>query len=162
MEYVVDLQGFKKPINEFVLKEFSAISLTDSTPLTLSFEAPYMWNDLPVKYKCTNAWLTRNFHGLPWNFGSVPYNAATGIIQSILHNARTIYVKGSEKREWLANFLLEGSERIINLEMLDCPSLQELRKQIDSICPHHENLLKFNCAHRNVQLLKNWILKPND
>ena len=67
MAYIVDLQGFKRPINEFVLKEFAVIEVgnDDRThPINLLFEPIYEWNALPAKYKRVNSWLKRNYHGL--------------------------------------------------------------------------------------------------
>ena len=67
MAYIVDLQGFKKPINEFVLKEFAVIEVgtDDATqPINLLFEPICEWNALLAKYKRVNSWLERNYHGL--------------------------------------------------------------------------------------------------
>ena len=46
MAYIVDLQGFKRPINEFVLKEFAVIEVgnDDATqPINLLFEPICEW-----------------------------------------------------------------------------------------------------------------------
>lgn len=157
MEFVIDLQGFKAPTDEFILKEFSIIRADEKNaqPLTLFFEPPYAWNALPTKYRTTNKWLERNFHGMSWEYGIIPYDAAKAIIQSILQHARSIFVKGYEKSLWLANFLDTAAE-IIDLETLDCPSLKRLPKT-PSNCPHHTITSKFNCATRNVIALKSWL-----
>ena len=126
MAYIVDLQGFKRPINEFVLKEFAVVEVgnDDATqPINLLFEPICEWNALPAKYKRANSWLERNYHGLLWDSGDVPYEAAGPIICAILQHAQTIYVKGSEKINWLSNFL-GSSLRIVNLETLDYPALE--------------------------------------
>lgn len=162
MEWVVDIQGFKKPIDEFVLKEFAVLPVHDKTmqPLAFIFQPPSSWGSLPVKYRCINSWLTRNFHGLPWDSGDIPYEAAKEIIGNILLHASTIYVKGKEKKEWLANFIGE-STHVVNVEEIDCPSLMELRqKSHPTIYPHHHE--KINCAGENVKLLRNWVLRPSD
>lgn len=162
MEWVVDVQGFKKPINEFVLKEFAVIPVHDKKlqPLAFIFQPPCTWDSLPVKYQRINAWLTRNFHGLSWDSGDLPYDAAKEIIRNILLHACTIYVKGVEKKEWLTSFMGE-SMRIVNLEDLECPSLMRLREQTPPTAyPHHHS--KINCAGENVKLLRNWVLQPCD
>lgn len=155
MEFIVDLQGFKGPISEFILKEISIVRANDKNgePLTLIFESPYAWDTLPAKYKTTNKWLERNFHGLSWDYGSIPYDVAKVIIQAILQRARTIYVKGCEKSSWLTSFL-DLSTEIIDMETLDCPSLQKLPK-IQPNCPHHHDS-KYNCAHENVKSMRSW------
>ena len=100
MELVVDLQGFTKPINEFVLTEYAALEVNNSnnTPVTILFEPPCDWNILSAEYKVTNSWLQRNYHGIPWSSGNSPYEAAGPIIRGILQRAHTIYVKGLEKK----------------------------------------------------------------
>ena len=100
MEPVVDLQGFTKPINEFVLKEFAALEVSNSnnTPVIILFEPPGDWNILPAEYKVTNSWLQRNYHGIPWSSGNSPHEAAGPIIREILQRAHTLHVKGLEKK----------------------------------------------------------------
>ena len=99
MELLVDLQGFTKPINEFVLKELAALKVNNSnnTPVIIVFEPSCDWNILPAEYKVTNSWLQRNYHGIPWSSGNSPYAAAGPIIRGFLQRAHTIYVKGLEK-----------------------------------------------------------------
>lgn len=162
MEYIVDLQGFKKPINEFVLKEFAMIPVDDTTVQALAFlvKPPLPWQDLPATYRSINLWLTRNFHGILWDSGDVPYEEASTLIRNILHKARTIYVKGSEKREWLLAIMGE-SARIVDLENLECPSLHTLRKKTNHAYAYHSASPKFHCAGENAKLLREWLLQPH-
>lgn len=154
MELIVDIQGFKKPINEFVLKEISFVEVNgDAEPMTLLFKPPTPWNFLPTKYKVMNSWLQRNFHGIQWNAGDVPYEALVTLIPSILERARTIYVKGLEKKTWLMKFT---NVEIIDMETLDCPSLRELTKNND--CSHHYST-KYSCATENVKCLRSWCIR---
>lgn len=171
MTYIVDLQGFRKSMNEFVLKEISIIDANSNDedddddndtaqPLTLLFKSPCDWQSLPSKYKSVNSWLQRNFHGLLWNSGDIPYESAGTIIRAILHSARIIYVKGLEKKVWLASFLGD-SLRIVDLEDQDCPSLRNLLKLPPRQCTHHHyqhhcDVSRLNCATENVKLLKKW------
>lgn len=156
MEFIVDLQGFKAPTNQFILKEISIIraDVRNSEPVTLCFESPYTWDCLPKKYKITNAWLQRNYHGISWDYGTIPYDAVKPMLQTILRGARAIYVKGAEKSLWLASCL---STEIFDLETLDCPPLKKLPKSLWT-CPHHHHHHdpKFNCATMNVKALKSW------
>lgn len=154
MDYIVDLQGFKRPINEFVLKEISFLEVQgDGPPLTLFFDSPSAWKSLPVKYKAMNLWLTRNYHGMSWEDGEIPYEAAETIIGAILQRARKVYVKGLEKTQWMKKFT---NAEIIDLETLDCPSLKKLPK-IPPGCSHHSFQTKHNCANANVKSLKCWL-----
>lgn len=156
MDFIIDVQGFKGPTNEFILKEFSIIRADEknATPVTLTFESPYAWDCLPSKYKITNKWLEWNFHGISWEYGAIPYVTSKPLIQSILQRARTVYVKGYEKSLWLASSINPSTE-IIDLETLDCPPLKKLLKTSPS-CPHHLSDFKFNCAMRNVVAMKSW------
>lgn len=164
MDYIVDLQGFKRPVNEFVLKEISFVELNDDTnaePLTLLFEPPAPWTTLPATYKATNTWLERNFHGMRWSSGNLPYEAVTTIIRAILKKARIIYVKGLEKTIWLRRFTDTSSTYIVDMESLDCPSLRQLPKiSPNSGCSYHAYDSKFNCSNANVKSLRSW-LKAN-
>lgn len=161
MDFIVDVQGFKKPIDEFVLKEFAVIEVKSdkaAQPLTLLFQPPCAWSALPAKYKSMNSWLQRNYHGMDWTSGDIPYEAAGTIIRSILKHARTIFVKGLEKKRWLARLMEISSESIVDLETLDCPSLRKLQTISPVIgCSHHSNTPKYSCADANVKSLKNWL-----
>ena len=59
MNFVVDLQGFKKPENDFVSKELAILSINDSSeqPMTFIFQPPCPWSNLPIKYIRMNFWL---------------------------------------------------------------------------------------------------------
>lgn len=160
MDFIVDVQGFKRPMNKFVLKEISIIAVNgdyNEEPLTLIFKPPTTWSSLPAKYKAMNAWLERNFHGLQWNSGEIAYSAAATKIRAALEGARTIYIKGLEKSLWLAR-IVDPSTEIIDMETLDCPSLQQLPKISPNIgCPLHSFDSKYNCANANVKSLKKWL-----
>ena len=64
------------------------------------------------------------------------YETAGPIIRAILQHAQTIYLKGSEKINWLSNFL-GSSLRIVNLETLDCPALEKIDDTSSAECFHH-------------------------
>lgn len=162
MDLIVDIQGFKQPIDEFVLKEFAVIAVNDekaAQPTTLLFAPPCAWKGLPVKYRIMNSWLERNFHGLSWDSGDLIYGKAKELIEAILKPARTVYVKGLEKKRWLTSFMDESSaSSIVDLETLECPSLRKLPTILPVIrCPHHSHISEFNCATENVKSLKNWL-----
>ena len=159
MEYIVDMQGFQQPINEFVVKEIAIMDTKSNFYVSHVFEPPCTWESLPPKYKCTNNWLTRNYHNLTWNQGYFPYNELKHALKSMLHNASCIYVKGSEKKMFL-NKLLNNKFYIINVNDVHCPSLKNLSTDVILKCPHHFNFdSKYQCALKNVQLLKSWIVE---
>ena len=81
------------------------------------------------------------------------------IIENISRNAQTIYVKGSEKKNWLNRFT-KPSTKIIDMFDLKCPSLQDLKNELKNCiqCFHHfKNMPNCNCSLQNVMLLENWL-----
>lgn len=158
MEFIVDVQGFKRPHNEFVFKELAILPLqSDAQPLVFLFEPPCPWNSLPGRYKSENLWLTYNYHGIDWTAGDVPYDELRSTLQGILLGAKAIYVKGLEKKTWLESYVLN----VVNLEDLDCPSLKKLETKLltTTTCKHH-TLHRENCAAKNVKILQEWFLNP--
>jgi hypothetical protein len=158
MEFVVDLQGFKRPFNDFTLKELAVIAVDqEAQPSTLLFKPPYVWEELPVRYKSENAWVERNLHGLSWNSGDIPYKDIKLILSTLLHKVQKIYVKGLEKKNWLLNILQDV--QIDDLLDFGCPSLETLNKVSKTInCTHH-SIPSSNCSANNVKLLRDWLLK---
>ncbi|XP_051169418.1 uncharacterized protein LOC127286857 [Leptopilina boulardi] len=55
MEIIVDVQGFKKPCNDFIFKELDILPLeADAQARVYLFEPPCVWNSLPARYKSEN------------------------------------------------------------------------------------------------------------
>lgn len=152
MEYIVDVQGFKKPLNEFVVKELAIVPLNSNfKPLVFLFKPPTSWCRLPARYRSENLWLERNYHGLAWSSGELPYEELENVLQSVLHDASLVHVKGVEKKQWLEKFKFH----VRDMGDMGFPSLQKLKTEIlESLCPYHRLAYKANCAHRNVLLLK--------
>lgn len=157
MEYIVDLQGFQIPINEFVVKEIAVMDTNSEYYATHLFEPPCTWNSLPPKYKCTNKWLTRNYHNLIWDSGYFPYESLKLVLESMLQNASCVYVKGLEKKTFLQK-ILNNKFHIIDVSDVNCPSLKKLNLDKFLKCSNHCDMsMKYQCALRNVQLLRSWI-----
>ena len=57
MAYIVDVKGLKRPMNEFVLKEFAMIEVDSdgaTQPINVLFEPIRKWNALPAEYNHGN------------------------------------------------------------------------------------------------------------
>ena len=157
MEYIVDVQGFKRPLNAFTFKEIAITALVeDAVPSVYLFEPPYQWTSLPVNFQCQNSWLTRNYHGMAWEVGEIPYADVQEVMQRQLRNASKVYVKGLEKKKWVGNLV----PNVCNLEDLGCPSLRNLGSR-KKWCTHHTICDKPVCAAYNVEILKEWFLNRN-
>lgn len=106
MEYVVDIQGFTRSSNLFVLKELTILAVADDgVPITYLFRPPCKWVRLLEEEKRKNRWLEKKFHGIPWNSGSIPYCSLIRILNHTLRDATKIYVKGLEKKRWLEDIV---------------------------------------------------------
>ena len=128
----------------------------DAQPTAFLFQAPLSWTVLPQEYKSSNNWLQRNYPGLIWDSGHIPYEALQQTLEAVLAKSTTIYVKGLEKNNWLAELL--PSKFIYNLEGFDCPALYKLPRGRYYKCSSHYGLENCSCAVQNVQYLKNWLL----
>ena len=65
MEYIIDIQGFKRTYNEFVVIELAIVALEDDVqPTAYLFAPPHDWNLPNPRYKWENNWLTRNYQGI--------------------------------------------------------------------------------------------------
>ena len=56
MEYIVDFQAFKKPNNDFVIKEMVLLNASGDVPKVYTFKPPFAWDELPTRYKVENKW----------------------------------------------------------------------------------------------------------
>ena len=161
-EFIVDMQGFQGHNDQFILKEIAATDLfIDNYCVSHIFLPPFEFNELSAKHKSTYAWLYRNFHGLSWDTGYMPYDQVDDVIKSMLSEANVIYVKGAEKKKFLDN-ILKVSIDVINLsENNKCPKLTEISDILFNChCPYEKHAgmwSDYNCDVKNVQLLKFWL-----
>ena len=154
---IIDLQGFKRSLNKFVFKEVAVIAAeADAQPTVFLFQAPFPWTALSQEYKSSNNWLQRNYHGLSWESGHIPYEALQQTLEAVLADSATIYIKGLEKKNWLAELL--PNKFIYNVEGFDCPALSKLPRSRYYNCSNHCGLKNYRCAAENVQILKSWLL----
>ena len=102
MDFIVNVQGFKRPYNDFVFKELAIVPLQqDPQPLVFLFDRPCQWNSLPASYKSQH-----NYHAIAWTAGDIPYEELRCILQETLSDVRTIYVKGMGKKAGLKSLSL--------------------------------------------------------
>lgn len=163
MVVIVDMQGFKRPHNAFVLKELAIAKEGVTLPINYVFKPPQTcsWDSLPLKYQRQNEWLTRFHHGIKWDSGREEYENIYSILTQHLKRADDIYVKGEDKKTWLRDFLSPYADQynITNIEDLDCPSFNELKKTYG--CNHHIPTSDYSCAVEHVKLLADWMSITN-
>ena len=106
MDYILDVQGFKRSLNRFVWKEVAIVAIEkDAVPLVFHFEPPYRWAALQEENQSCNRWLAKNHHGLAWESGDIPYEKLQDTLEAALKNACRIFVKGLEKKNWVKEML---------------------------------------------------------
>ena len=99
MDYAVDMQGFKKPGNDFVLKELAFVSLKDDdVPIVHLFKPPFPWRKLTDKYKRENLWLELCYNGLSWNSGDWNYSEIGNLLLDAFKDAKRIFVISEIKK----------------------------------------------------------------
>lgn len=156
MELIVDLQGFKNSNNEFIVKELSIVSTDERVKELRLFSPPYGFSEIPGNVQKQVMWLEKRFHGLRWVSGTTPYCELKALIQGTLRG--TVYVKGSEKEQYMSSLLTEFDVAVIDLDDLDCPNLTILKRQFwnDSQTPCIFEHGSKNCAYVNTNVLLRW------
>ena len=119
------------PVNEFILKELTILPIKCNQltkPINFHFQSACQWTCVLLKYRNINRWLENNLHGIPSSSGDVLYKMIKVIIENISKNSLTIYIKGSEKKNWLKRFT-KPSTKIFDMLDLRFPSLQHLKNE---------------------------------
>lgn len=77
-------------------------------------------------------------------------------LRTILQDANIIFIKGSQKMEWLESFIGK-SMNIINIDDFECPSSSTFYETTK--CPHHPNNEKYDCVMESVKIYRRWLLE---
>ena len=156
VHYVLDIQAFKRYLNRVVVKEVAIVALeTDAQPSVFLFKPPFPWEGLCAEFRSSNEWLSRNFHGLSWEQGDIPYELVSQVLEKALVNSNIIYVKGLEKKQWVKEIL--PNKFVYNIENFRCPALRKLPPVEDFFCSNHA-LEGAVCAAHNVYKLRDYLL----
>ncbi|KYM98822.1 hypothetical protein ALC62_10452, partial [Cyphomyrmex costatus] len=155
----VDLQGFIVG-KKFIAKEVAM--LREGTILShYIFTCPIPWNYLTKSEKYCASWLGAYHHGLQWEDGMIPYSMTKRLITMAVigaewngDNKAIVYVKGREKRQWLADILDSDDLTIetLDVDYEDIESLNNLDVTNTMRCVKHAK----NCALQNVFKIYNW------
>lgn len=149
----IDMQGFKVPINQFMVKEFCLINGTDNNEFHVIVKPNYNYRVLPSFYQRQADWLTNCFHGLKYECGKITINEVGQIVYPKIKN-KTVVVKGQEKVEWLTHiFKKYGEVNCTNIE--DCGfDMSNIESYVQ--CGYHQNInyRKCHCARSNAMLLR--------
>lgn len=143
----IDLQGFKSNSNEFIAKEV-AVVFNNIQYINFIIKPPFDFKCLSTKRQREANWLTKNYHHLNWNDGTVSYQSVCEFVKANVMCSK-IYVKGEEKRRWLEKML---QKRVFNMEDIGCINFKQIgTKYSDYLyCGYHHYGV---CALRNARLL---------
>lgn len=149
MSVIVDLQGFRGLTDSFIVKEVAIISMDGYKVGHFLFKSPLS----PAPKPRDRFFLENHFHGLLWDTGYINFEDFEPLLTDVLKKFETVYVKGLEKRK----VLLFLDKNIINLDEIDCPSLDSLRRKTIGVQCLHHNIKKPVCALENVLILSDWL-----
>ena len=149
---VVDILSFSGSDyrRSYIVKELSVVDLWALTSDSWIFSPPYFSDRQP-----SNLWLEKNFHGMRWSDGVIPYSNLSPILNLYTRRYDNIYVQGGCKIKTLTSFI---SGHIVNLKSLGCPSVQTLPRPTNTNCLFHTNAVQgFRCAKSQAMALSTWI-----
>lgn len=161
----VDIQGFKKPKNRLICKEFC---LLDDTGYKFHaiVKSSTSFKVLPSYYKRQAIWLMKMHHKIDYEFGDIDPFVLRDQMFPKMQN-KIVLVKGLEKIKWLQYMFRHHGE----IECLDINSLgfDMNLKQTDpyDVCDYHNQvfgwgegpcamstaLLVQDLAHKNINML---------
>jgi hypothetical protein len=158
MEYILDFQGFKSVANKFIVKELALISVDSQVYELHLLQPPCDFSELPFHLQKQVMWLEKHCHGLYWGSGFRKYENLKEIFLNVKIQGN-VYVKGKEKQKFVSDLLSDLNVKVINLEDLGCPKLEDLKSdymQTEIMIPCNFNHNTRNCAYVNVQVLLKW------
>lgn len=142
---VIDVQGFSLDAG-FLVKE---MAISDGQMINhFVFKPCTSYWSLTSHEKQQIHWLENNHHGLQYGDGHVDLSELPDILQRFTIEAKVIFVKGHQKKEFLKKYISDIP--IVNLEFVE--NIPKLTKVTSKCCMYHHNTPKI-CALSNVYLL---------
>lgn len=148
MSLVLDVQGFKTSQKIFQPKELAAYDGIHVSHYI--FKPPFPLHTLPHDLQQQAKWLMHNHHCINWMEGYTPIHSFKDIMQRLTKNVDVVYVKGSEKANYLRTFT---DKRVVEFD--EQPALSP---SIPS-CMYHSHS-PCMCALSNVyHLYNNYVMQ---
>lgn len=144
---VIDFLAVYDNQKNYVVKELSAFRMTSCQT--------WFFN-LPPAVKChlvanSNDYLEKQFHGIPVDYGQIPYDELLDVLYSVTFKASYVFAKGQQK----CNFL---RERLPNLIVIDLNVLRCTKHYKPTLtCMYHFDKLDKECAFRNCSSNASWL-----
>lgn len=155
--FLIDLQGFKDDRNEFIIKEIAIMNIKNCEYLHWFVKQPYPINKLsPALIRQAN-YVSKFYHGIPYNYGNIPFYVIKKKLKEII-SYNLVLVKGSEKRDFLQRIFKKAKIE----DLSDIPSLKKLKPRFNNYyCSFHSSnqlCLFFSCALNNVYNIYAYIM----
>lgn len=103
-ECVIEFQAFRNNENSFVIKELALLELSNGVVRYFIFKPPFPLRSLLLNQYRTNKWLTKSFHHISWEEGSIDYTELENIMVHYCNQFKKIYTSGDEKRRFIQKF----------------------------------------------------------
>lgn len=155
-DYVyVDIQGFKKPKNRLICKEFCLLD-DNGFKFHALVKPSTSFKVLPYYYKRQAIWLMKMHHKIDYDFGDIdPFDLRDQMFPKMQN--KIVLVKGLDKIKWLKYMFRRHGE----IECLDINSLDfdTTLKQADpyEICEYHNQVFGWSegpCAMSTALLVQ--------
>lgn len=152
---VLDFQGFRSCSGSFIVKELTIVDTAHGTAWHWIFRSPA--ND-PARNKRSNLWVTKNIHGIDWNYGEIDYDSLLHVVSNITNSYDIIFCKGMEKATFIEKLIKHA---VYDLHDFDCPSLKCLEEDTIS-CHYHLGKPSYVCSLNQAHRLAAWVRKHPD
>lgn len=152
----VDIQGFCID-GIFHPKELSiAIGCKQYHAL---FTPPTPYSNLNTPDRISARYVEKHIHGINYSSGDVDYSKLNSILETyLLNHVDCIYVRGSEKAEFLLKKCHVSRPIIVDVCKFDgTPCATEKFSSDSKTCMYHANG-SFKCTQKNVESLRQWFL----
>jgi len=155
--YVVDMQCFKTLQNEFIIKELCIVGVNSNFCYQCVVKPPIPFCSLCDEMKKRVNYITNYIHGIPWYVGYLSEDEVITILRNILKKAARVYIKGSERANYLS-FLLNYKIPVIDLDIFDFKRRQ-LRENKNCKCHNifNHKHLRLRCAVTKACTYRDWL-----
>lgn len=162
MVVIVDIQGFNLKNEDsfwgFYPKEITIYDGHKLNYYLLKPPTPYQ-NLSPINKQQVRC--IERLHGLIYSNGNVEYYEISKTLKSILQNLDLIYVKGSQKYQYLIDLNLKNV-KIINLETWEENVPPKIPSSISPSCFNHSKYIRrWSCSTSNCIFLYKWLINNN-
>lgn len=142
MAYVCDIQCFKSLANNYIMKEVCVVGVDNGVFFHCIVKPPTCYDRLSPEMKKRVDYVTKNIHGLPWDNGSIEEKDVIKKIRKILRKADRVYIKGSERVQYLRNILDFPDDIVIDLDIFDYRGSRQLTDRF-----RFQKCSKYETAH---------------